>query len=373
MSITHPSSRDCAGLPPGGRGARDSQAQGDELELAAATWAVRCRGELDADSRAALNAWLAADPRHAPALEALSATLQGVQRMPAHEAARLRAGLPRRLTTSASAHAAKPSVWLSCWRPFVPHAAAAAMVLFIGSAGWFGWWVQPTFDQAYASQRGQQLAITLPDDQTAGSTVQLDSATQLQARLFRDRREVQLHDGQAMFTVHSDKMRPFQVLAGGLRITVTGTRFSVRHTAAGMDAGRTIVAVEEGRVRVEHAGGAASGTPVAVELTAGQVLASADSADAAAGLGTVSRIDPAAVAQWRSGRISFNQTTLDQALAEFERYGPTGLVVHDPVVAAMPVGGSYGLRQSRQFAEFLPQLLPVRLVQRNGVTEIVAR
>lgn len=371
MSIIHPSPTDCAGLPPEGRGAFAPQEQDEELELAAATWAVRCREDLDAESSAALNAWLAADPRHASALAALSATLQGVQQMPAHEAAKLRAGLPRRQATARNS--AKPSVWQSCLRPLVPHTAAAAVVLAIGGVGWFGWWVQPTFEQSYASERGQQLVARLPDDEVTASTMQLDSATQLQARLFRDRREVELRDGQAMFTVHSDKTRPFHVLAGGLRITVIGTRFSVRHTTSGMDAGRTVVAVEEGRVRVERAVDAAAGAPMVVELAAGQVLEGADSADVAAGLGTVSSIAPAAVAQWRSGRISFNQTPLDQALAEFERYGYTGLVVHDPVVAAMPVGGSYGLGRYKQFAEFLPQLLPVRLVQRGGVTEIVAR
>lgn len=371
MSIIPSSPDDRAGLPPGSKGALDQQAQDDELDIAAATWAVRCLGDLDAESSAALRSWLDANPRHAPALEALSATLRGVQQMPAHETARLRAGLPQRSTTAGS-HT-KPSFWQSCLRPLVPQAAAAALVLALGAAGWFGWWVQPTFEQSFASKRGQQLVATLPDDETNATTVQLDSATHLYARLYRDRREVQLRDGQAMFSVHSDKSRPFHVLAGGLRITVVGTRFSVRHTTAGMNAGRTIIAVEEGRVRVQHAVEPVDGVPAILELTAGQLLEGADSADITAGLGRVSSIAPAAVAQWRSGRISFNQTPLSQALAEFERYGDTGLVVHDPVVAAMPVGGSYGLDQYRQFAAFLPQLLPVRLVQRNGSTEIVAR
>lgn len=353
-------------------GDRAPLASEEALELEAATWAVRRHGGLDADAQTGLQAWLGADPRHAAALDAMSATLQGVQQIPANEAARLRAGLPARAPRKASTGQPSPPRW--SLRPFVPHAAAAMVVLALAGAGWFGWWLQPTFEKSYATERGQQILATLPDDTAAGSTVQLDTGTRIHARLFRDRREVALRDGQAMFSVHADTARPFHVLAGDLRITVVGTRFSVRHTATGIDAGRTVVAVEEGHVRVERAQaqGSSVGT-AAVELHAGQMLEGRDGAEVGTDPFTVNTIAPQAVAQWRSGRISFSQTPLAQALAEFERYGNTGLVVRDPAVAALPVGGSYGLRQHQRFAEFLPHLLPVRLVQRDGVTEIVAR
>ena len=357
------------GTPAGGAG--DAMENEDALEFEAATWAVRRNAGLDAEGRARLQAWLAADPRHAAALDALTATLQGVQQMPADAAARLRAGLPQRSVTRPSVPSG-PTRWLPRLRPLLPQAMAAMVALAVAGTAWFGWWLQPTFDQAYATARGQQIRVTLPDAAVGGSTLQLDTSTQLQARLYRDRREVRLGAGQAMFAVHSDPARPFQVLAGALRVTVVGTRFSIRHTDSGVDAGRTVVAVEEGLVRVQRLADANQQPPAAeVTLGAGQVLAIGGKDDPYAG--TVSSIAPQAVAPWRSGRISFNQTPLAQALAEFERYGNTGLVVHDPAVAAMTVGGSYGQRQYQRFAEFLPQLLPVRLVQRDGVTEIVAR
>jgi transmembrane sensor len=369
MSRLPAPSQDRPGHAP--EGDRAPLASEEALELEAATWAVRRHGGLDADAQTRLQAWLGADPRHAAALDAMSATLQGVQHMPANEAARLRAGLPARAPRKASPAQPSPPRWSLC--PFVSHAAAAVVVLALAGAGWFGWWLQPTFEKSYATERGQQILATLPDDAAAGSTVQLDTGTRIHARLFRDRREVALRDGQAMFSVHADTTRPFYVLAGDLRITVVGTRFSVRHTATGIDAGRTVVAVEEGHVRVERPQAQGSSVDAAVELHAGQMLEGRDGAEVGPDPFTVSTIAPQAVAQWRSGRISFSQTPLAQALAEFERYGNTGLVVRDPAVAALPVGGSYGLRQHQRFAEFLPHLLPVRLVQRDGVTEIVAR
>jgi transmembrane sensor len=236
----------------------------------------------------------------------------------------------------------------------------------------------------------QQLKASLPDaaQQSAapGSVLQLDTATQIQVRLYRDRREVHLQSGQAMFAVHSDPQRPLHVVAGALHITVVGTRFSVRHTGTGLDAGQTVVAVEEGRVRVERRRpgadstdgteapqdlAASTGAPAdhPVELTAGQAVV----ADAQGRIGPVATLATNAIAPWRDGRLSFDQTPLAQAIAEFERYGRTGLVVRDPAVAALPVGGSYSLQQWRRFAETLPQVLPVRLVRRGEVTEVVAR
>lgn len=363
-----PSSLDTtAGHLPEGTAADDA----DALEQEAATWAVRCNAGLDAQGQTALQAWLAADARHAPALDAMRASIAGVQNLPAQDLARLRAGLPQR---QVQVQAQRPRFWQTWLRPFAPHAATALIAVAVVGAGWFGWWMQPSFQQNYASQRGQQLMVTLPDDAASGSTVQLDTSTRLTARLYRTRREVELSDGQAMFSVHSDPSRPFQVLAGDLRITVVGTRFSVRHTAQGLGAGHTVVAVEEGKVKVERLQrdkGPAQQAPALVLLTAGQMLEGGSAQDAS--LGTVTEVAPAAVAQWRSGRLSFNRTPLAQALAEFERYGPTGLVVRDPAVAALPVGGSYGLNQHQRFAEFLPHLLPVRLVKHDGVTEIVAR
>jgi len=392
----------------------------DPLDIAAATWVTRKRSGLSPEGEAELKAWLDADPRHAQAFGDMDATFGEVQQLPDDDVAQLRATLPDRDVTGhelppqeATPQAQLPrprppaNGWgsalsslnglLSWLRPLVPQAAAAAIAFALVGGGWMGWshlQGQPVFEQAFATERGQQLKATLPDaapqaaalTATRGSTLQLDTATQTQVRLYRDRREVHLQSGQAMFSVHSDPQRPFYVYAGALRITVVGTRFSVRHTRTGLEAGQTVVAVEEGHVRVEKRrpdGGTVENAEAAqepkaftdalaeraVELTAGQAVV----ADARGHMGPVATLAANAIAPWRDGRLSFDQTPLAQAIAEFERYGRTGLVVHDPAVAALPVGGSYSLQHWRRFAEALPQVLPVRLVQRAEVTEVVAR
>lgn len=378
----------------------------DPAEVQAATWALRRRNGLGVQDQTDLQGWLEADPRHATALDDMEATLGDVGQLPEDDVAQLRTGLTPTRRPSATnplrpASIPSPGPWLGGlfdgWShrltSLLPHAAAAVLAFALVGGGWMGWdhWrQQPLYTQAFSTERGQQLKATLPDatDQhlPRGSTLQLDTATQTQVRLYRDRREVHLHSGQAMFAVLNDPQRPFHVVAGAVRITVVGTRFSVRHTGTGLDAGQTVVSVEEGRVRVERlqtssdnpdgtkAPRELAATPDApadqpVELTAGQTVV----ADAQGHIGPVATLATNAIAPWRGGRLSFDQTPLAQAIAEFERYGSTGLVVRDPAVAALHVGGSYSLQQWRRFAETLPQVLPVRLVRRGEITEVVAR
>lgn len=370
------------------------QAQ-DPLDIEAATWVARKRNGLDADGEAELQTWLDADPRHAAAFEDMDATFGDLQQLPDDDLASLKAALatrapgadlPPRTATAASAAAPARHRWLHGIGLLVPRSAAAACVLAVAGVGWIGWehWRQhPLFERTYATARGQQLTVALPDaavePASKGSTLQLDTATRLDARLYRNRREVHLKDGQVLFAVHGDPERPFHVWAGPLHITVVGTRFAVRHTASGIDAGQTVVSVEEGRVRVSRADRLARGHEAGardegddnrpVELTAGQQVV----ADPTGYIGPVASVPPTAIALWREGRVSFDQTPLARAVAEFERYGHSGLVVRDPAVATLPVGGSYSLRQFQRFVEALPQVLPVRLVPRGNDMEVVAR
>jgi transmembrane sensor len=354
----------------------------DPLDIEAATWALRRRNGLDAAGEAELADWLDADPRHGAALEDMEQTFDELRHLPDENVASLKAGLggraagaPPQALTPAGPPLPRSPVRNGWWAwlqggGWLPQAMAAALACVLVAGAWLGWqqWqLQPGFVQAYATERGQRLSVSLPDAATQGTTLQLDTASRVEVRLFRDRREVHLQEGQVMFVVHPDAQRPFHVWAGGVRVTVVGTRFSVRYSQSGRDAGQTVVEVEEGRVRVAPA--TADARLASVELHAGQRVV----ADGSGQLSTPAALPPSAVAPWREGRVSFSQTPLADAIAEFERYGHTGLVVRDPAVAALPVGGSYSLRQFQQFARALPQLLPVRLQPHGALTEVVAR
>jgi transmembrane sensor len=364
----------------------------DPLDIKAATWVVRKHEGLDAQAEAELQAWLDADPRHAEAFAEMDALRDDVLQLPDDDVAALKAALNEGQQSLAVPLLARPDThpagraprqrradtrcgqpWWHAWLPQALTACAAVIIVTGAWLAWQHWLQQPGFEQTYVTARGELLRVTLPDAATQGSIMQMDTATRTTARLFRNHREVVLEDGQAMFTVHPDKQRPFHVLTGNVRITVVGTRFSVRHTQSGLEAGQTVVAVEQGHVRVARDAGVArapapDSRDAPLELTAGQMVV----ADASGHLGPVKNIAPSAVANWREERLSFDQTPLAEAIAEFERYVHTGLVVRDPAVAALPVGGSYSLKEFQQFAESLPKVLPVHLVRHGAMTEVVA-
>ena len=354
----------------------------DPVVLAAARWVARQRDGLDQQGRSALQAWLDADLRHRAAFDEMAGLLATVRQAEPEDIAALRTGLP-----SHPANCSGLGIPPTARRrpaPSVRIALVTLALVVIGWVGWSGWsaWRQwPLFEQTYATGRGQHLSITLADGEALGSRMHLDTASLAVVRLYRDRREVDLKEGQAQFQVTSDTARPFHVQAGAVRITVVGTRFSVRHTDTGLAAGQTVISVEEGKVSVRrHAAASRRGdSPASADpsgdageallLVAGQQTV----ADAAGAPGPIVSLPPAAMAAWRDGRISFDQTPLGDAIAEFERYGRSGLVVRDPTVAALLVGGSYRPGQARRFAETLPRMLPVRLERRGEVTEVVAK
>ncbi len=316
----------------------------DGMALAAATWFSR-RDNLDVQQQADFAAWLAADAQHAQAYAQLKDTHRAARKIPAQVAARW-----------AVPPAAAPSPRRPLLRSLrvLPYAAAAMLLLSVGAGGYQWWQQQPTFSQAYATARGQRLAVALPD----GSSMQLDTATQLHVTLYRQRREVRLAHGEALFQVQAKQGQPFNVLSGPLTVTVVGTQFSVRNTVA--HNGQLRVAVQHGHVRVAGAG------QDLVDLRAGQGVSS----DAGGRLTEVASLAPSSVASWRNGRVTFDNVPLGAALAEFERYGDTGLAVRDPAVARLRIGGSFSLTQLDRFAAALPQLLPVHVVRDGAVSEI---
>lgn len=364
---------------------------GDAVDQQAAAWLLRRQQGLDAGEEARLQDWLAESPAHYAAFARHGSTWAELDALPADGVRRLRDGLsPDTARNTAPVTApvtgpikphAKPRPshasgwhWSHALRGLVPQATAAALAMAVVGGGWLGydhWQHRAVFSQTFATARGQLLDVSLPD----GSKLQLDTATRAEVTLYRQRREVRLPQGQSAFQVQADPDRPFDVLAGPLRITVLGTRFSVRYTADATVPGGVRVAVEEGRVKVApasapvDAGGEPLEASAGVLLTAGQAV----SADSSGHMAAVSSVTTGAFAPWRDGRIAFDNTPLADVLAEFERYGDTRLRIADPAVARLRISGSVDARKVDNFARALPRALPVELRETaDGYREIVA-
>lgn len=314
----------------------------------AAQWWLRQEQGLDQAGEIALQQWLAAHPSHKIAWTEMMDVDALLGQLPASQTA----ALSRDVRTQIAKHA-EPAFWSRCWQRacnVFPQMAIAscAMVVLVCSLLWFDQ-RQPQYQQTFATARGQSISQTLPD----GSKLELDTGTELRVALYRDRREVRLLHGQAMFHVSKDATKPFHVLTNHARITVLGTQFAVRNMNE-----QVHVAVREGKVRVaafhQHdTTGQASGTAI---------LLAGDAINLAAGdLSALKKIAPEAVACWRTGRLTFDNTTLADALAEFERYASTGLTLADPSLGKLRISGSFEVSKLKQFTSALTQVLPVRV------------
>ncbi|MFT3803918.1 MAG: FecR domain-containing protein [Burkholderiaceae bacterium] len=331
-------------------------------------WFVRRqRDGWSAQDEAAFQAWLQADADHRRAYARWESHWKALDGIPADTVAHLRRNLQRDKEREdvGPARADVPRR-----RLLVPAFAAASVAALAGGTGLLAWnrrQAGPEFAQAFGTQRGQQIDAPLPD----GSRLRLDTATRIEVAYYRQRREVRLLEGQAVFSVRGDSARPFHVLAGPVGVTVVGTRFSVRYTPHLPGNEGVQVAVEEGRVRVVRRDRRSADTlgdlPGAVFLAAGQQVR----ADAAGTLASTQAVPGQDIAPWRDSRISFVDTPLAQALAELERYGSTGLAVRDPAVAALRLSGTFDPRDVRTLRRVLPSALPVRLREANGTIEVL--
>ena len=355
------------------------------IERAAAAWlARRDAAGWAAHDQAELDDWLAASTAHKVAwlrlqaawresgrLKALGAGLPAgqipapgrwtppsQQGQPAHPPLRMAKPQPVHGAPSGAArHAAlDPAALVFAPRQREPEprlhsrVAAAATVVAIGASLALGWHlhspaVQPV---AYGTAVGTLETASLAD----GSEAILSSDSRIVVALSRRQRHIELQRGEAFFHAAKDPARPFVVAAAGHQAVAVGTRFSVRRDPDGMR-----VVVTEGLVRLESEPAADGRRQPTTLLPAGSVaLANAHGVVVQSG-----SIDQARQAlSWRDGFLAFHDTSLATAAAEFNRYNARKIVIADPSVAALRVGGSFRWSNAEAFVRLLEQGFPVR-------------
>jgi transmembrane sensor len=227
--------------------------------------------------------------------------------------------------------------------PFRAIAASLFVALTLGVASWYLWPTGPT----YRTPVGGLAAVPLPD----GSRATLNTDSEIRVAVTEARRQIDLEEGEAFFEVAKDPNRPFVVVAGDTRVTAVGTKFSVRRLREDVQ-----VVVTEGKVRVERA--AASDHAPALQLGAGRVAR-------VGAAGTLVEDKPLPEAEeilsWRSGYVVFKNTTLADAVAEFNRYNDKKLVIEDAAVAGIRIGGNFRSTNAEAFVRLLQEGFPIRV------------
>jgi transmembrane sensor len=301
-----------------------------EIDHIAAEWvARRCNG-FSADDAAVLDAWLQADPRHFGAYMKAEAVLARLDQAGAAGAEALR---PENASTPVFAK--RRTVLMGA-------AAACLAAAMVGAATVHHLWEA----EVYATNIGETKEIALSD----GSIVTLNTNTRIAVRYTEALRQIALLQGEALFDVAKNKLRPFIVQAHDTQVRAVGTSFTVKLLPQ-----KTVqVLVREGVIEIRR-----PDVPEArpVRLAANNVaLAPAKAPISTAPMPTAQVGKSLA---WRQGRIAFDDETLAEAAREFGRYSDiqirvapdleeqtvTGLFVStDPVGFARAAALSLNLR-----------------------------
>lgn len=294
-----------------------------EVADQAAEWAARIDGgAVDPDKDPQLQRWLGEDPRRRGALLRAEAALSFVDR------GRALAGV-----------IPKPHprpIWIRRKFLFAGASLAAAVV---------GIAVVMTGPHGYHTGLGEIRQLPLSD----GSVIAINTQSAVEVAMQPDIRRVTLTRGEAWFQVAHDKNRPFVVSAGRIRVRAVGTAFSVRRYDDGAD-----VQVMEGVVETWTEGEES----LRVKVVAGS---RAHVAEYEAPKPVPASADIQRSLAWREGQIVLEGQTLDEAVAQFNRYNAKKLVIADPSLAAEKLVGQFRATDPRNFAEAVATTLGARI------------
>ena len=273
--------------------------------------------------------WLAADPQHRAAFVSIHRAwvrmdkvvrLRHFELMRANPVPAPRQRQPLRLALLTVALAVVLGFWLT-WQQ--------------------GMFAQPRWD-SFKTGRGALQSLTLSD----GTSVTLNTDSEVQVRISRDVRTVQLLKGEALFQVAHDSRQPFVVSVDNLVIRDVGTAFSVRlrgeHDVE--------VLVEDGKVAVgttTHDPDGSTHVIATTELEAGFVFETGRTRYRLSGPQIQRRL------AWTNGRLEFAGEPLSEAITEFNRYNRLQLRVDDPQIAELRLGGRFQTTDIDSFVDAL--------------------
>lgn len=206
----------------------------EEIRATAAQWTVRRDRGLSATESIDYELWLAADPRHAAAMQRTSAAWSLLDRIPESAAAPILAAATRRR---------------SFWRRTATFGSLAAAALAVGLFIWSRPLpADPALSAPALSATTTPRLVTLSD----GTVVQLNTGSAVIEEFTAATRRVTLTRGEAHFAVAKNPARPFVVRAGNVDVRAVSTAFNVHLQSSAVD-----VLVTEGVVQLNKTAGPA--------------------------------------------------------------------------------------------------------------------
>lgn len=317
---------------------RHQEQRARDVQIRAAEWVNQRRdsGTWSQDDQAALETWLAQSPANRVAYWRLDAAWDRTQRLSALHP------LPCATAPSVSHR----------YMPLLLKIAATIAIAAVSAGSVY--FQRLHAEHRFATAIGSREILTLAD----GTHIELNTNSAL--RVAADQQTVWLEKGEAYFDVKHTATRNFTVIADGHRIVDLGTKFAIR---TGDD--RLQVAMVEGRVRLD--------VPKDQKV-ASLLLTTGDVAVANGDALTVAQQPAEELARelaWRHGMLIFNNTTLADAVAQFNRYNRAKLVIADQSVAQLKIDGTFPDNSTVLFTRAAQQLFHLHVEQRGQDTVIL--
>jgi transmembrane sensor len=326
----------------------------------ACVWFVEMRsGDVDAAGRQRFNVWVRKSPEHLRAYLEISeiwddARLMNKMGSGSSEAlvAKARTGAEVVPFEGASTSRRIPEAAPPLRTRVAAHrlaAAAAVGVITCGLAAYVGY--EHFRIPEYATSIGEQRIVTLAD----GTRVELNSRTRLAVHFTDRQRNVELLEGQAMFTVAQDPQRPFVVQSSDLAVRAVGTAFDIDRKSS-----TTTVTVVDGRVAVRSPD-ASSPAPILVDAGE-QLIATAHVHEPL----RASRANVAAATAWTHGALVFEGSRLADVIEEFNRHNEQQIILADPALGSMQISGVYTSTDPQLFVRFMRAQPHVRVEETSS-------
>ncbi len=333
--------------------AASSRPDDSALRATAAEWTIRRDRGLSASESIEYELWLAADPRHAAAMNRSAAAWSLLDRLPETAAAPVLEAATRRR---------------SFWRRSIvigSLAAAAALALVAVRLS------RPAPHSASPVAAAGPRQFTLSD----GTVVQLNSGGEVVEQFTAAERRVLLARGEAHFAVTKNPARPFIVHAGNVDVRAVGTAFNVNLQSAAVD-----VLVTEGIVQLKASAEAAPAyAPVARApiplLSPGQraVVSLSPVSPATAVVVTTATADEISrTLAWQAPLLRLGGQTLAELAVEFERRSGQRVILAEPSLAQLRIGGRFRDDDLEGFTHLLATTLELN-VERTADGALVLR
>ena len=211
--------------------------------------------------------------------------------------------------------------------------------------------------------KGEHQTHTLDD----GSVITMNTDSHLEIDFRQGQRDVRLLKGEALFSVAHDEKRPFLVFANDGIVRAVGTEFSVHIKDDAIDVLVSEGSVELSTLKPTKSISASTQAPINVTKVASLGIIKAGHAaqvkDSKASIAIVSDDVIDAELSWRVGRLEFTGESLEEAIAEYTRYTDLNIVISDPELKKIKLGGAFPTDEFDLFFKTLELQFGIKVTQ----------